>query len=604
MWHKNWREEIWTRLTISSEVWDLLIVGGGVTGAGILREATRLGLRALLVEQKDFAWGTSSRSSRLVHGGFRYLKQGKLGLTWASVHEREQLIQDGPGLIDPMGFLMSIYKGDFPGRWTMEVGLTVYDLLALRWDHNYYRPEDLKMLAPHISQKELECGFRYGDAQTDDARLVLRIIREAISAGGFALNYAAAEELIREESLPGEPAQVVGARIKDRISGNACPVRAKVVVNATGVWADRLRGQVGASPRIRPLRGSHLIFPAWRLPVAQAISLWHPVDGRPVFIFPWEGITLVGTTDVDHSEDLDSEPGISPEEVAYLMAVVDARFPSLGITLDDVISTYSGVRPVIGTGKADPSRESRDHVLWEESGLLTITGGKLTTFRLIALDVLNALRSRLPEMAQPDENYPVLDSLDPTSLDGFERPSKEGELRAGRKLDKDIKRRLLGRYGADAPALLAAAQPQELDEIPHTNILWAEVRWAARSEGVVHLDDLLLRRVRVGLLLPEGARAILPAIRSICQPELGWDDHRWENEESAYLSLWRMHYSLPERAVIPDWKGILLKARARRLSVKPARRRKIIGSSVMAAMLLTAVIWLSVLFFRRRRRSR
>lgn len=583
MWGKNWRNEAWSRL---DQPWDVIVIGGGITGAGILRQAVRLGLRTLLVEQRDFAWGTSSRSSKLVHGGLRYLKEARLHLTRASVHERKRLLQEGPGLIDPLGFLLATYKGDRPGRWTYSAGLSVYDLLALQWSHRHYSADDFQMLAPHIRRAGLRGGFRYGDAQTDDARLVLRLIREAVADGGLALNYVAAEEVLRDGG------QVVGVRLRDaEANRSSSPHRTanicgQVVVNATGAWADRLREQVGAEPRIRPLRGSHLIFPAWRLPVAQAVSFLHPVDRRPVFIFPWEGITLVGTTDVDHTRPLDDEPRISPEEVAYLMAAVEAQFPALSLTLDDVISTFAGVRPVIGTGEKDPSRESRDHVVWEENGLLTVTGGKLTTFRLIALDALKAVRSRLPDLLPLNDRGPVFDPV--VDLPGAEH------------LDKAARRRLLGRYGAEAPALVAAARPGELEPIPGTQTLWAELRWAARAEGVVHLDDLLLRRVRLGHLLPEGGKESLPRIRAICQPELGWDEARWQAEEVAYLDLWHTCYSLPDRATIPDWGAMLAEAQARRQVERPARRRQLIRRAAQTGTLAASAVVLVFAWWRRR----
>lgn len=538
MWSGNWRETAWSRL---SEPWDILVIGGGITGAGVFREAVRLGLRALLVEQRDFAWGTSSRSSKMVHGGLRYLKDGHVRLTWASVRERQRLLAEGAGLIEPMGFLIATYQGDRPGRWAYRAGLSIYDLLALQWSHRYYSAEDFQLLAPHLSAEGLEGGYRYGDAQTDDARLVLRILREAVAAGGVALNYARAESLLWGEEGTSSAGQVVGVRLRDTLSGRTSEVRARVVVNATGAWADRLRAELGRPARIRPLRGSHLIFPGWRLPAAQALTFLHPLDRRPVFIFPWEGIALVGTTDLDHDRPLDEEPAISPEEVAYLMVGLEAQCPRLNLSLEDVLSTFSGVRPVIGTWRSDPSRESRDHVVWEESGLLTVTGGKLTTFRLIARDALRAIRSRFLALPPFDEQAPVLNPVDET----IEVPG----------LDAQARRRLLGRYGAEAPALLEAAGEGELEPIPGTHFLWAEVRWAARAEGVIHLDDLLLRRVRVGLLLPQGGATFLPRIRAICQEELGWSDARWEEEEAAYRALWQACYSLPERSAIPDWRS-------------------------------------------------
>ncbi len=561
MWDKQWRDKIWK--TIGGP-WELIIIGGGITGAGILREATRLGLHALLVEQRDFAWGTSSRSSKLVHGGFRYLKEGKIMLTRDSVHEREQLLHEGPGLIDPLGFLLTVYKGDFPGRWTFEMGLTVYDLLALRWEHAYYSPQDFRLLAPHISQDDLQGGFRYGDAQTDDARLTLRVIREAVADGATAINYVRANSLIYENE------DIRGVELEDIIQGKREKAYGRVVINATGAWADGLRKQDKGNGQIRPLRGSHLIFPDWRLPVAQAVSFLHPFDHRPVFIFPWEKVTLVGTTDVDHTDSLDEEPRISPEEVAYLMAAVEYQFPSLGITLADVISSYAGVRPVIGTGKLDPSQESRDHVIWEDHGLVTVTGGKLTTFRIIALDVLKAVRQRLPEIPEPSHDMPVLNQVN------LQFKCKED-------MSDQCRRRLLGRYGADAPALIAAAQDGEMESIPGTDYLWAELRWAARDEGVCHLDDLMLRRTRLGLLLLHGGSSILLEVKQICQSELKWSDERWQEELGNYQALIACCYSLPAASSVPDWKAQLREVVNERKSRRLRQRQQMVRRTSLTA---------------------
>jgi glycerol-3-phosphate dehydrogenase len=445
MWQGNWRDGLWKDL---DRPFDLIVIGGGITGAGILREAVRLGLQALLVDQKDFAWGTSSRSSKLVHGGLRYLQTFQLGLTRASVRERERLIGEAPGLIDPLGFLLANYAGDAPGRWTFAAGLSVYDLLALHWSHRHFSAQDFQMLAPHLTPAGLEGGFRYGDAQTDDARLVLRILQEAVAAGATAINYVRAGPLIRDEG-----GSVIGVHLHDEMDGRRTECRARVVINATGAWADQLRTQVGGEPRLRPLRGSHLIFPSWRFPTAQAISFLHPIDRRPVFVFPWEGITLVGTTDVDHPTDLGSEPAISPEEVSYLMAAVQYQFAPLALRIEDLIATFAGVRPVIDTGKEDPSRESRDHIIWQESGLVTVTGGKLTTFRLIALDALRSVRNLFPELDSISASEPVLDPVDVT-------------LPSGLGLDERVCRRLLGRYGRCAPEVVAAAAEGELSQSP------------------------------------------------------------------------------------------------------------------------------------------
>lgn len=565
IWNAAWREETWRSLADSE--WDVVIAGGGITGAGILREASRLNLRALLVEQRDYAWGTSSRSSKLVHGGLRYLKTGQLALTRASVQGREQLLAEGQGLIDPLGFLLAQYEGDgaTAGRLVYGAGLTIYDLLALQWSHRYYSPLDFQMMAPYISPTGLRGGFHYQDAQTDDARLVLRVMREAAGDGGTALNYVRAEQLL----LDGAD-RPVGLRLRDILTGRSAEAHARVIINATGAWADNLRVQVGEEARIRPLRGSHLIFPAWRFPLAQAVSFMHPIDGRPVFAFPWEGVTLVGTTDVDCPPPLENDPCITGDEVAYLMAAITAHFPALSLTLSDVVATFAGIRPVIGSGKADPSDESRDHVIWQENGLLTVTGGKLTTFRQIARQALEEVCHVIDDpdteagesrLARLHDDAPVLQAVD-AHIAGIEA------------LPGEVGQRLIGRYGLDAPALLAAAGADELEPVPGTPVLWAEIRWSARAEAVVHLEDLLLRRARLGLLLPHGGVDHLARIRAIVQAELGWDDARWATEEANYRELIATAYSLPPADTIPDWREMLAKTKVDRDAAEIIRQEQ------------------------------
>ena len=531
MWQTNWREQIPALL---ERDWDIVIVGGGITGAGILLEAARRGLRVLLVEQRDFAWGTSSRSSKLVHGGLRYLKEGKLSLTRDSVQERQNLLREAAGLVDPQSFAFANYAGRKPGRWLFSAGLALYDLMAGQRARHHYPTDEFLMLAPHIDRAGLNGGLCYQDAKTDDARLVLRVLQEAVGAGATAVNYMAARNVLRTDG------KVDGIELCDALDGTRHTVAAKLVINATGAWADGLRDQQGAASKLRPLRGSHLVLPAWRLPVAQAVSLMHPRDGRPVFVFPWEGVTLIGTTDVDHGAELRLEAAITPAEVAYLMAAIEFQFPQLGIGLDDVIATFAGVRPVIDSGKSDPSKEGRDHAVWLENGLLTVTGGKLTTFRLIALDALKHAAPLLPNWR---------DKLLPTPI--F---SAEPALPRDARLNSQQRQRLQGRYGRHAGALLAGARNDELHTIDGSETLWAELRWAARAEAVMHLEDLMLRRTRLGLQLRAGGAEILPRIRAICQTELGWSDQHWESEQAAYLALWDSHYSLPPRESIPEWR--------------------------------------------------
>lgn len=505
----------------SQEEWDLIIIGGGITGAGILREAVRQGLRAVLLEQNDFASGTSSRSSKLVHGGLRYLSSGQWRLTAHSVRERQALLRDAPGLVSPLGFAFPIYYGQKPGLGITRIGLGLYDAIAGKWCSRKLRWDEFDRSVPDLSTHELSGVLYFEDAQTDDARLVLRLIQEACAHGARAYNYAPVSGLIEQDG------RVTGVRWQAGPQGEQGSLRGRTVINATGAWADRLGG--GQAPKLRPLRGSHLLFSARRLPLPLAVSFLHPDDARPVVAYAWEGATLLGTTDLDHGEDLDREPHISPAEVDYLLRGAAHVWPGLKLGRADVISTYAGVRPVVDGGAANPSDESRESAMWQQPGLIGITGGKLTTFRLTALEVLAAVRGH--KKTRPTQK--ILDELP-----ALERPEA---------CEPAVWQRLLGRFGPALPQLLALVQPGDFSRIGTSSTVWAELRYAARHEAVVHLDDLLLRRTRLGLVLADACRELMPRIREVCQPELGWDDRTWGNEEGAWYRRWHDRYSLPPR---------------------------------------------------------
>lgn len=524
-WTKGWRDKAWSEL---DQPWDLIIVGGGITGAGILRQATHGKLRALLVEADDFASGTSSRSSKLVHGGLRYLKNAQVKVTLESVSEREYLLKQGRGLVNRLGFLYACLEGDKMPGWVFGAGLVVYDLMAKQWSHRSYDTYDMRELCPPLTTPALRGGYRYFDANTDDARLVLRLLRESVVDDGLALNYARVDTLLKTKN-----AGVCGVVLHDT-SGETerqAEVKAKVVINATGAWADRLRGEIQRKPRLRPLRGSHFVIPFHRLPLTRAVSFLHPRDGRPVMAIPWEGAIIFGTTDVDHGSDLQTDPSISSNEAEYLLEALRFVFPEQELTFDDVMSTYSGLRPVINTGKTDPSKESREHAIWDENGLLTVSGGKLTTFRIMARDALKVAHKYLGHIPfDPDKS--VLTSFSSEASSWF----TDLTLTPAQQLH------LLARYGVQSTQAILAETSHET--IPDTSYLWAELRQAARAEGVVHLDDLLLRRVRLGLLAPNGGLDLLSRIRTLVQPEFGWDDIRWDEEVQDYAELWNKSYRL------------------------------------------------------------
>lgn len=507
--------------------WDVIIIGGGITGAGIFREGVRMGLKSLLLEQQDFAWGTSSRSSKLVHGGLRYLKEGRFFLTRDAVRERERLLVEARGLVTPIGFLVPVYKDRGPGRWTLQAGLSIYDLIAKRRQHAYMDAQTFVKQAPNIDRKGLVGGFHFYDAQVDDARLVVRLIFEGIADGGTALNYTRVAAVGRNKD-----GRVNGVTIEDVHAHQTLSLSTKAVINATGCWAERLHPSPEKNRHLRPLRGSHLIFPAHVLPVDQAISTIHPADGRAVFIVPWEGAVIAGTTDLDHQDSLSFEPRITEDEMAYLLEGLHALFPALDVSARDCIATIAGVRPVFSDGKCDPSEESREHVVWVENGLVTITGGKLTTFRRLAFDALKAAKPFLPAGATPDEESPVF------------QPFKKQPVSPA-PISDSLWETLYGRYGNGAEALIKKTSPSDLTLIPGTQTLWSEILHAAGNEKVHHLSDLLLRRVRIGLLTAAGGRDHLDRIRHLCAPVLGWDSARWKKEISNYLEIWRFAHGMP-----------------------------------------------------------
>ncbi|MBF0239285.1 MAG: FAD-dependent oxidoreductase [SAR324 cluster bacterium] len=317
----------------------------------------------------------------------------------------------------------------------------------------------------------------------------------------------------------------------DTDTGTLREIKTGTIINATGAWAEGLHPSPKQKLHIRPLRGSHLIFPHKVLPVNQAVSFVHPKDNRPVFAFPWEGVTLFGTTDVDHGTAINTDPSISKEEVDYLMEAVHYAFPQMNITSKDCLATLAGVRPVLSEGKANPSEESREHLIWVDKGLVTVTGGKLTTFRKLAVDTLKEALEFLP-VKQMDEG------------DIFDQKNNP-EPKPSTLTDKQWKK-LKGRYGLKVKELIAMSSLAELTQIPGTETLWAELRYTAKNEQIRHLSDLLLRRVRLGLLLPEGGKNILDRVRELCGSVLEWDEERWQKEINAYQDLWQQSYSMPQ----------------------------------------------------------
>jgi glycerol-3-phosphate dehydrogenase len=501
-----------TDLSTLPSSFDAIVIGGGISGAGILREAVRTGAKVLLVEQNDFASGTSSASSKLVHGGLRYLKNGQWRLTLESVRERQRLLREAPGLVEAQPFLMPLYRGTKPGRFTMRLGLWLYDRMAGTSVSGWLPPLPLLKIEPNLRQPDLLGAVHYEDARTDDARLVQRLIGDAVKAGAVALNYVRAD-------VQMSGSKVTGVRLSDTVTGQTCDISSKIVINASGAWAGDLPGAPEGSPKLRPLRGSHFVFSRAKLPVQKAVSWLHPKDQRPIFAYPWEGAVVYGTTDLDHDASQD-HPRMTQQEAVYLLDGLAYQFPALQLKASDAISTYSGVRPIVASGKDDPSAESRESAMWSSPGLVNITGGKLTTFRVTAREVLQEASKQVSLLA-PGKDQPVFESASSAQH-----------------------QRLFGRLGpAVASVLLTSASSAELDLIADSPYSWAELRWSARCEQVQKLDDLLLRRTRIGLVVKDGGREILPRVKEICMTELAWDEARWNAEAARYLEIWQRNHA-------------------------------------------------------------
>jgi glycerol-3-phosphate dehydrogenase len=532
MFHPHWRDEALASL---GETFDLVVLGGGITGCGVLFEAAQRGLRVLLVEKGDLASGTSSRSSKLVHGGLRYLKQMQFQITRQACRERDRMLRLNPALVRPIRFLYPTRRGAETPAWTVDLGLWMYDRLTERPEkHTRLTPREAVELVPGLDADDLDRAHAYTDALADDARLTRAVAATAFAYGGRLLTRAEVREPIR-----GPGGEIAGVVVEDLETGRGHRIAARLVVNAAGVWVDDVRHRLGLDGRrLRPSRGSHLVLAPQRIPLAAAVTTPSPDDRRPVFLIPHPEGVLVGTTDLFHDGPLD-DPRSTPAEVAYLLRAVASLFPRARLEESDVVGAFAGLRPILDTDAEDPSKASREEAIWEEEGLLSVAGGKLTTWRSMAQEVVDEARERLPE----ERSARVAPSASAgTPLVGL-APADQGERLArwwgprwgiSAEVAHAAARRLVGA----APWMPRLARsPSELRPLlPGLDLTAAEVRVHLAYGAVLRLEDLLLRRVRLGLWSPEQARAAVPALRPLCRQELAWDGRRWEREEEAFAA--------------------------------------------------------------------
>ncbi len=527
--------------SLERDSFDVVVVGGGITGAGVALDAASRGYSVALVEKDDFAAGTSGRSSKLVHGGLRYLQNFDLGLVREALLERSLMVELAPHLVTPLAMLVPAFEGRRPDRLT-GVGLNMYDVMSWRRgrDHEEWSPErhrtidgaETLELAPALAAREPSSSYLFYDCQTDDARLVLTVLGEAERFGAVCLNGAEAVGLVERDG------RAAGVLIRESQSGTELEVGAANVINATGVWADRLRPEElygeEEMPRIRPSRGTHVTLARESLEVNAGVIV--PAGGgRGVFALPWLGRTLVGTTDNDYEGPLEHVPP-SDDDIGYLLDAVNGFFAT-NLSPADVTGAYAGVRPLISTG--DPKKSvdiSRRAELYEtSSGLVTITGGKLTTWRRMAkLAVDRIVEREAREAPCRTHEIPLGQSVDPD------------ELPAAPSVDADSRGHLARRYGHAAQFVLRLAESDDglgrriSPELPD---IAAEAAFAAAHEQARTLGDVLLRRTRLGLL--DGRRLAEPgsegagAVAAAMAPVLGWDDARAGAEIVAWEELAR-----------------------------------------------------------------
>lgn len=511
---------------LRESTFDFLVIGGGIVGAGVARDAASRGYKTALVERGDFASGTSGKTSRLIHGGLRYLRDYRLRLVRLSVRERDLLVDRAPSLVHPLPFLIPTFRDRGPGPLSLRLGLFLYDILSRKQlpRRAWLRREETKAREPGLRDEGLSGAGVYYDAWTDDARFVLAVVQDAAKLGAVVANRVEVVELLRRDG------RVNGALVQDRIEGGAFEIQAKVVVNATGVWMDRLR-LPQSSPTLRPTKGVHILLPRAKLGNRNALALTTRRDGRIVFVLPWNDLTLVGTTD----SDFPSEPdGVSVEasDVEYLLDALRDAFPDAQVGPEDVVCAYAGLRPLIRRGPArSESDVSREHALFDdEDGLVSVAGGKLTTHRAMAEAVVDAGARRLgPRRPSRTRKRPLGPPLRP--LDDF--------LALG--LDEPIALHVQTRYRPEQLRRYLHRLADRVRIVPTHPTIWAQVDLAVYEEMAMTLSDVMVRRLGLFYELPDQGLDAAPEVAARMEDLLGWEADRTADEIDEYLSFVMAH---------------------------------------------------------------
>jgi glycerol-3-phosphate dehydrogenase len=533
-----------SRATMQSQMrnqtnYDLLIIGGGITGCGVAYEAAARGARVLLLEQNDFAFGTSSRSTKLIHGGIRYLKNADFRLVREGVHERQNLIDAAPHLVHPVQFVYPVHQGDPDPLFMLRMGLILYDLFAGRRNllkHKVYRGRNLLSQEPLLREEGLTGGALYADCLTDDARLTVEVAKAAARRGATLVNYAQVTRFIYDEDATGAR-KVAGVEALDRLTGQTHSFRAGAILNATGPWADRIRAldEPDCRPILRPTKGAHLTVPHDRLPIRRPVVI-HGADKRMMFAVPRDGFTYLGTTDTDYKGD-PATVLCDRADVAYILDAANRIFPGARLTEADVVSTWAGLRPLAATSEtAGPSQVSRDYKLYVSgSGVVSVAGGKLTAFQAMAKSIAQRM---LPALSRGDVALELAGALPaPTAAEAAAMGREYG-------LSGEHLLELWSRHGAQTADVLRYARA-DLGE-GRVRMLAAEAAYAVEEEFATNLADVLHRRTAQMLFSRDNGASAVEAVASAMGALLGWSSAERDAQVEAYhhevglMNSWRV----------------------------------------------------------------
>lgn len=531
----------------AGEVYDLVIIGGGIVGSGAARDAAMRGLSVCLIEQRDLAFGTSSRSSKLVHGGLRYLEMGEFSLVFEAVSERRVLMEIAPHLVQPLGFVFPVYHGARHGVFTINLGMWIYDGLSLFRSPKIHRnlsPAEAAAEEPALRSADLQGAPLYYDCSTDDARLTLENAIDAQRHGATVLTWTKVVAIHRDGA-----GKAVGVRVRDQISGEERDVGARSLLNATGPWTDQTRRMVGADrPLLRPTRGVHIVIDAARLSLRNAVVCYHPTDRRILFAIPWQDRVYIGTTDTDDTAD-PAEVRASAADVRYLIDAGNHYFPDAKLQTSDVLSTWAGLRPLIDAGQGGTaSSVSREHeILVDPSGMITIAGGKLTTYRKMAGELVDRAVALLRLTGEKDRmkslkdahtaRHPLPGAVGWPEDDDRARVEQAIRDACPAEVDADTARLLCNTYGmrgVDVARRMAADQSAAARLLLDRPERMAQIDFAVEQELARRLSDVMIRRTQLYFRDRDQGLGAVAAVAARMARLLGWDDARRAQEITDY----------------------------------------------------------------------